>query len=309
MRRKRNQHRTRTRPPKSVAERQPFSEHLQELRTRLLYSVGAVLIFATAAYFVQQQIVHYLLKPAHNQHFIYTSPAGGIGFLFQICTDVGIVLALPVIFYQVLSFLKPLIASHVRRFVVRCAFVSAGLALLGLGFGYFMGLPLALHFLGHQFSTSQIQPLLTVSEYMSFVTIYLLGSALLFQVPLLLVIINRIKPQPPRRLLRFERYVIGGAFIVSMLMAPTVNIVDQLVIAGPLIAAYQVGIGAVWLTNRQSRNQRQVARLLEQDRQAQAQRQARPQPTMSATSQPRPVVSLPSRSVRAIRSFDIEAPQ
>ncbi|MGH7234543.1 MAG: twin-arginine translocase subunit TatC, partial [Candidatus Saccharimonadales bacterium] len=69
-------------------QKQQFAEHLQELRKRLLLSVSSVIIFSTAAYFVQQSLVRFLLKPAHNQHFIYTSPGGGIGFLFQVCTYV-----------------------------------------------------------------------------------------------------------------------------------------------------------------------------------------------------------------------------
>ncbi len=181
--------------PKPVDHRRPFIEHLHELRTRALRVAASVLVFGTAAYFVQQQLVHLLLKPAHGQHFIYTSPGGGIGFLFGLCTDVGLILSLPLLVYEVLGFLRPLLGHEVRRFVARSVAIAGVLAALGVAFGYFLGLPLALRFLSHQFTTSQITPLLTISEYMSFVTIYLAGSALLFQIPLVLIIINRIKPR------------------------------------------------------------------------------------------------------------------
>ncbi len=193
MRRRRSPTR-RTWQPRPIDRRRPFVEHVQELRTRAFRVGAAVLLFATAAYFVQQSLVKLLLRPAHGQHFIYTSPGGGIGFLFKLCTDVGLILSLPVLVYELLGFLRPLLDHQARRFVIRAVASSALLGALGVAFGYFLGLPLALHFLSAQFTTSQITPLLTISEYMTFVTVYLAGSALLFQIPLVLIIINRIKP-------------------------------------------------------------------------------------------------------------------
>jgi sec-independent protein translocase protein TatC len=253
----------------------------------------------TAAYFVQQQLVHVLLKPANGQHFIYTSPGGGIGFLFEVCTDVAVILSLPLLVYEVLGFLRPLLEREVRRFVTRCVAVSGALAALGLVFGYFLGLPLALHFLSHQFTTSQITPLLTISEYMSFVTVYLAGSALLFQIPLVLIIINRIKPLSPKGLIGVERWVIVIAFVAAMLMAPTINVVDQLIIAGPMILAYQVGVGAIWWTNRRPKRSKHVAALMERDRLTQAQRlqraaEARAGLSLSSTTSSTPTSRRPS---------------
>jgi sec-independent protein translocase protein TatC len=246
---------------------QTFADHLLELRKRLFYVAGRVLFFSTVAYFVQQQLVHLLLTPAHNQHFIYTSPGGGITFLFEVCTYVGIAMSIPVFVYQLLRFIEPVMSDNRRQFVLKMGCSSVFLAAIGLIFGYAIGLPAALHFLGHQFTTNQITPLFTIQEYMSFVTVYLIGSALIFQLPLVILFINHIKPLKPNRLLHFERYVIAAAFIISMVMAPTVNIIDQLVLAGPIIVTYQVAILLVMLTNRK-RNSR-LAKLLAQDDAAQ----------------------------------------
>jgi sec-independent protein translocase protein TatC len=254
--------------------RRQFAHHLQELRRRLLFVAVTVLVFSTAAYFVQQSLVSFLLKPAHNQHFIYTSPGGGIGFLFQVCSYVGIIASIPILIYQALRFIEPVIGDNKRLLVIKMSCMSAVLAALGFSFGYLIGLPAALHFLSHQFTTTQIQPLLTIQEYMSFVTVYLIGSALIFQLPLIVVFINRIKPLKPSQLFGFERYVIAGAFIVSMLMAPTVNLIDQLVLAGPIIVIYQLAIAVVLLNNR-GRRTTKVDDLIEQDQALQAARQAK----------------------------------
>jgi sec-independent protein translocase protein TatC len=233
----------------------PFIEHLYELRKRLIYIVGSILLFATLAYSVQQHIVSFLLKPANHQQFIYTSPGGGINFLFSICLYVGVAASTPIIVYQLLAFLRPLIETHVVRSVVRYSFFSGILAIIGFCFGYYVGLPAALHFLSNQFTTKQIHPLFTLQEYMSFLTIYLLGSMLLFQLPIILLFIDRIKPLQPRKLFKAQRYVIVGAFIIAMIMAPTTNIFNQLIIAGPIIAMYYLTIALLWAIHKRQHQQ------------------------------------------------------
>lgn len=250
--------------------RLPFIEHLYELRKRLVYVIASVLLFSTLAYFVQQYIVNFLLRPSKGAQFIYTSPGGGINFLFTVCTYVGITASTPVIIYQLLGFFAPLIKDSTRRSIIRYSCLSSLLAVIGFCFGYFIGLPAALHFLSNQFTTKQIHPLFTIQEYMSFLMIYLLGSAALFQLPILLLFINRIKPLPPRKLLKAERYVIVAAFIIAMVMAPTPNIFDQLIIAGPVILIYNLSILLIWMTNRRGHRPEHIMKLLEHDQQVQA---------------------------------------
>ncbi|HUD81533.1 MAG TPA: twin-arginine translocase subunit TatC [Patescibacteria group bacterium] len=251
---------------------QPFIEHLYELRRRLIYVVASIIIFSTLAYFVQQYLVSFLLHPSKGQQFIYTSPGGGIGFLFSVCTYVGIAASIPVIVYQILGFLEPLIAEHIRRRIIKYSLVSAALAVVGFCFGYFIGLPIALHFLRNQFTDRQIRPLFTIQEYMSFLMVYLLGSSLLCQLPLFLMFTNHIRPLKPRKLFNAQRYVIVAAFVIAMIMAPTTNIFDQLVIAGPIILVYNLSIILIWRVNRQNRRPDYVAKLLEKDREVQAAR-------------------------------------
>src|SRR5665213_3674218 len=116
--------------------KKPFVEHLHEIRKRLFYVIGSIALFSTLAYFVQQNIVHFLLAPAKSQQFIYTSPGGGISFLFQICTYVGIIISLPVILYQLMRFLEPVITNNVSKIILKASFVSLLLATAGFTFGY-----------------------------------------------------------------------------------------------------------------------------------------------------------------------------
>jgi len=259
----------------------------------LYYIAASVLLWGCAAYGVQQHLVNVLLRPARGEHFIYTSPGGGIDFLFRICAYSGIVLSLPVIVYNVLRFIEPLISKGSRRFIAAGSLLSGLLAAGGVVFGYYVGLPAALHFLLHQFQTVQIQPLVTIQSYLGFVIVYMVGSAMLFQLPLLLLLINRIKPLKPRRLLHYERWVILAAFVMAGLMNPTPNVFSQLLVAGPFILMYQLGIILIAIINR-GRKLSRVEQLHQLDVEAQASRQSR-----TSNLEPIPALALPQAAPRS----------
>ncbi|HSX30785.1 MAG TPA: twin-arginine translocase subunit TatC [Candidatus Saccharimonadales bacterium] len=259
----------------SSNDKLPLIEHIHELRRRLFYVAACVAVGSAVAYGFERKLIDILLRPSHGQHFIYTSPLGGMNFLFSVCLDLGLVVATPVIIYQLLAFLKPLMEHTTRRFLLAASATAGIVALCGVLFGYFIGLPSALHFLLHQFTTVQVRPLITIQSYMQFVALYLFGSALMFQLPLILLIINRIKPLKPSKLFKYERHLVVGSFIIAFIMNPTPNIVDQLFVVLPMIITYQLGVGLVWLVNRRPRPS-PLQLLREQDAQRQAERAARP---------------------------------
>ncbi|HUB94143.1 MAG TPA: twin-arginine translocase subunit TatC [Verrucomicrobiae bacterium] len=254
----------------------PFIEHVHELRRRLFIVAACVAIGSTLAYGIQRQIIAALLRPSHGQNFIYTSPLGGINFLFSVCLDIGLVLSTPVIIYQLLAFVSPLMRDTTQRFLRTASAAAGGVALAGVVFGYFVGLPSALHFLLHQFTTIQVRPLITIQSYMQFVALYLLGSALMFQLPLIFVIINRIKPIKPSGLFKYERHLIAGAFIVAFIMNPTPNLLGQMIVVVPIILMYQFGIILIWAINRSNARPSWLQPLIEQDTKRQIERADRP---------------------------------
>lgn len=266
----------------------PLIEHVRELRRRFMRVAICVVVGSVLAYSVQQKIINILLRPSHGQNFIYTSPMGGINFLFGVCIDIGLVIATPLIVYQVLAFIQPLMRDTTHRFLVVSSCAAGAVALAGVLFGYFFGLPSALHFLLHQFTSIQIRPLITIQSYMQFVALYLLGSALMFQLPLILLIINRIKPLRPSGLFKYERHLIAGAFIIAFIMNPTPNILGQLIVVVPILLMYQLSILAIWVVNR-SRDPEWLKQLMEEDARRQAERANRPlQPFFAFNPKPAP---------------------
>lgn len=250
----------------------PFGEHFRELRRRLTYIAIAVIGWSIVAGLVEHQIVALLLRPSNGARFMYTSPLGGINFLFNICIYTGFALSIPVIVYQFLRYIEPLMQAHSARFIRLGSIASGILAVAGMLFGYFIGLPAALQFLLNQSVNSQIRAQLTIESYLSFVGFYMLGAALMFQVPLIILFINRVTPLSPRQLLRHERWAILFAVVLAMVMNPTPNLFDQLFVAGPIVLTYQIGIVIVWWQSRTPRKMRQLQMLRAEDAKLQAER-------------------------------------
>jgi sec-independent protein translocase protein TatC len=312
---KRNHSKNQLNREKPAPKALPFIEHLFELRRRLFYVAVSVGVWSGLAYAVQMHIVSVLLRPAHGQSFIYTSPGGGLDFLFRICIYTGLILSTPVIVYNILRYIEPLITRASLRFIAWGSFAATLLAAAGVLFGYYIGLPAALHFLLHQFTTLQIKPLVTIQSYMSFVMVYMLGSALLFQVPLMIIFINRVKPLTPRGLFRYERWVILFAFILAGLMNPTPNLIDQMLLVGPIIFTYQFGILLIYFINRPARSKK-VQRLLAEDSAMRAARLERVQSAKALwqaaetiADQPTPLRPTVQRRTQRIAQASITPPK
>jgi Sec-independent protein secretion pathway component TatC len=173
------------------------------------------------------------------------------------------------------------------RFMLGTSAFSGILALIGIVFGYMVGLPAGLHFLLHGFmsNTPQIKALLSIQSYLSFIVTYLLGAALLFQLPLVFVLINRFKPLNARKLLTHQRWVILVAFIVGAIVSPSPDVRSQTIMSLPIIAMYELSVTIIWATNRKHKRPQYVADLLRRDTETRAARLARFQAAQAAWQQ------------------------
>lgn len=232
----------------SNAPRQSFSEHIQELRRRLTYCLLTLVAGSVVGYLLHRPLLHTLTAPLKQQLY-YTSPVGGFNALIKISVVFGLVLTVPVGVYQLAKFLTPAFRGHGRSRPLRLVVASLILAAAGVSVGYYISLPAALHFFS-QVTGSELKPLIVVNDYLNFVLAYLVAFAVLFQVPLVMLFINRVTPQRPRKLMSYQRWVILGSFILAAVLTPTPDPLNQTLMAAPMIVLYQVGVLAVWLQNR-----------------------------------------------------------
>jgi sec-independent protein translocase protein TatC len=246
-------------PEQADAQQLPtFLDHVHELRRRLFWVVGIVLVASSAAYSFLGTILEILTQPLGDERLFYLTPGGGLSFSFKLCALVGLLVAVPLIMYHLYRFLEPLMGAWRRSALFYVGF-STALAVSGVLFAYFVSLPAAIKFLTG-FSVNHIQAMLTADSYLSFVATYLLGAALLFQIPLLLLIINTMTPLKPSKLMKLQKFVIVGAFIIGAMISPTPDIMNQAFLAVPIIAMYQLGVILVWIQNgARSRKQARIA--------------------------------------------------
>lgn len=227
---------------------QPFSEHVRELRRRSIYFFATLFLGSIVGFAIHQRLFSLIRRPLQQQLY-YTTPTGGFNAIIKISIVFGVIVAVPVLVYQLGKFLSP--AFNRRIHAIPIILFSIILAASGVLFAYFISLPAALRFLAN-IDTKNLQSLITVNEYLNFVFSYVAGFALLFQLPLIMLFINRIKPQRPGSLMRIQRWVILGSFIVAAILTPTPDPVNQFIMAAPIILLYQFSVVLIWFINRKN---------------------------------------------------------
>jgi len=244
-------------------------DHVRELQGRLFAVVAVFVVVSAASYPFFDKIVNFILAPLGNDHeLVYLTPGGAFSFIIQACMYVGFVGALPAIIYNVYRFIMPVMKKNTLNRALVFTIASLLLAIGGMAFAYYVSLPAALYFLTN-FDLYHINPMLTIDSYFSFVMTYMLAGALLFQIPLIMLIINGATPLKPKKLMKFQDKIILGSFIVAAIISPTPDALNQTLLASPMIVMYQAGIVLVWFKNR--RKQKAVthvshvpARIIEQ---------------------------------------------
>ncbi|HSX01273.1 MAG TPA: twin-arginine translocase subunit TatC, partial [Candidatus Saccharimonas sp.] len=201
------------------------------------------------AYIWRQPLIELMRRPL-GQPLFYTSPTAGFNFVMELCLLAGFLLALPVLCYQLVRFIEPVFTQRLRgRDIVRLISTSSVLVLAGVAFGYYLSLPAALRFFT-LVGSNDLRPLISADQYLRFLLSHLAIFAAAFQLPLLLLVINRFTPLDPRRLGRARRYVIVGAFALALIVPWAPDPLSQLILALPIIALYELSILLVRLSNR-----------------------------------------------------------
>ena len=269
---------TQSNRPAEITKKLPtFLDHLNELKSRLFWVAMAFIVAAGAAYPFYQQIIHAIVAPLGDQKLYYTTPAGGLSLIIKVCMFAGLIGMLPVLIYHLYRFVSPIMQKKSARSLVIYTFSSVILAALGIAFAYFVSLPASLYFLTG-IEVAEVNPLLTLDAYLSFTSAYIIAGALLFQLPLVMLIINSVSRLTPKKLMSYQRYLIVGAFIVAAIITPTPDAVNQTLLAAPIVIMYQIGIVIIWLKNRRSRpkldsRQQTSSQLISSDKKPQLRKQ------------------------------------
>jgi sec-independent protein translocase protein TatC len=240
-----------------------FAGHLQELRRRLTWPALILLVGSSVAYLFHNRLISFLKAPLH-QTLYYNSPAGGFNFIMKICFITGLTLAIPVLIYNLISFIEPAVDKKItRRLITMVTLLSLTLGLAGAAFAYYGALPMSLHFFGN-INISGVNPLISANDYLNFALTCILTFIILFQLPLLVLFINHIKPFPPGKLLKYEKYVIVGSLAIALVLPFSYDPLTQFLIAVPIIVLYNLSIMLVYVANHGRWGKKSTATVVKQ---------------------------------------------
>jgi sec-independent protein translocase protein TatC len=226
----------------------PVLEHLAELRLRLFISAGALLVAAIICFSNITLIRGILTGPLDGLQLIFLSPPEAFMSNLRLSLVSGLVLASPVIIYEVLAFIFPGLTRSEKIFFL---LVLAGTVVLfggGVLFAYYVVFPMALNFF-LQFAANQLVPRFTVSEYISFVFSFHLGFGLVFQLPLLTWALGKLGLLTSGFLKRNRKIALLVMLVLSAIITPP-DIISQVAMVLPLLLLYEIGIIMVLISEK-----------------------------------------------------------
>jgi sec-independent protein translocase protein TatC len=229
--------------------RMGLMEHLAELRNRLLWVVGALLIGTVISLAFAEPIIAFLKRPLGDAGLMAIGPTDTISIFFRVGFVSGAVLAMPVIVYQLLAFVTPGLYPNERRTLLLIMPGIMVLFFLGAAFSYFIMLPVAIGFL-QNFLGSVIDQEWTIDRYMNFVTRVVFWIGVFFETPLVIAFLARIGLVTGQRLLHYWRHAIVAISIIAAMITPTVDPVNMVIVMIPLIILYFLGVGLAFLLFR-----------------------------------------------------------
>ena len=225
-----------------------FLEHLEELRWRLLKSVLAVVVLSIAAFYFSDKIITFIKLPLGDVQLYNIQVTGSFYAYLKVSLITGILAALPLVFYQMWSFISPGLYKKEKVLILPLVMVSTVLFLIGAAFCFVVVLPLSFKFL-IGFSGELIVNNITIGSYISFVGLLLIAFGAAFQLPVLAYVLGKIGLVTPRALSKGRRYALITILISAAIITPP-DVFTQVLLAAPLYFLYEISILVVKLTGK-----------------------------------------------------------
>jgi sec-independent protein translocase protein TatC len=231
-----------------------FVEHLEELRRRLIWSV----VFVGAAFGLcwlgAGDLLDFASAPIRSANpdvtLSLSRPQDIVGLHVKVTLVASLFLSAPFLLAQAWLFIAPGLYPHERQYAVPFVLLASLLFLAGGAFGYFIAFPTALRFLLTWIVESHLTPIIDVGEYFNLFFMILVAFGLSFQIPAIVFVLSRIGLVNARFLLAKLKYAAFVCVVIAAILTPTTDPGNMLVLAGPMIVLYCVGIGVAWMFGR-----------------------------------------------------------
>jgi len=235
------------RPPKPSPDAMTLFEHLAELRKRIIISILAFIVGSVVCYALYNHLLNFLRQPyckaIHARvcpDFVILQPLQGFSARLDLSAVGGLVLALPIILWEIWRFVTPGLKANEKRYAIPFVFGTVLLFLAGAVVAYEM-FPRGLGFLIHQ-SGNGVKPFISVQSYVSLISLLIVVFGLAFEFPAVLVGLEMAGVVRPAGLRRFRRYAILTIVVFAALVTPSADPFSMFALAVPLYLFYEGAI-------------------------------------------------------------------
>ena len=219
-----------------------FLEHLEELRGRLIKGLVALAVGAVGAFIWVEELIRLLQAPIKNLGVELQALQVSDVFMVEIMVSVGagLVVASPIIFYQLWRFVEPALGKTTRRNTLMIVLFSSAFFVGGIVFAYLVLLPVSLHFFT-SLGAGLVESNFSIRSYLGYVVWMLLAAGMVFQLPILSLILTRVGLLTPPFLRHYRRYALVGILVLAAVLTPP-DPLSQIMMAVPLLGLYELSI-------------------------------------------------------------------
>jgi len=249
--------------PEPVPE-MTFTQHLEELRDRLVRCMVAVLICTAGCYAFAGELFAKLMEPLivvlqpTGGSLIYTGVTEAFFTEMKVALIAGLFVASPYVFYQLWMFIAPGLYEDERKYMIPIAIISAICFVSGALFGYYIVFPFGFDFF-MGYASDFVKPMPSLAEYFSFSVSMLFAFGLVFELPLFILFLARLGMVTHVSLRKHQKYAVLGSFIVAAVLTPGPDAISQLLMAAPLCLLYEVGIWVAYLFGKRPKKEQTEA--------------------------------------------------
>ena len=237
----------------AVAREMSFIEHLEELRRRILWAVVCVAATFAVCWVFAGDLYDIASAPIRANPAVTLSvsrPQDIFGLHMKVTLVASLFFSSPLILTQAWLFISPGLYRHERRYAIPFVVSASLLFVTGGAFGYYVAFPTALRFLLDWIVASNLTPIIDAVEYFDLFFSIMVALGIVFQIPAVIFVLSRIGLITAGMLVRYFRHAVVGSVVVAAVITPTTDFGNMLIIAGPMIVLYGVGIAVAWAFGR-----------------------------------------------------------
>ena len=237
----------------AAVEAMTFLDHLDELRKRIVWAVASVAVAFAACWIFAGELYDIASAPIRMNPAVTLAvvrPQDIFSLHMKVTLVAAVFAAAPLVLLQAWLFISPGLHPHERRWAVPFVLSGSVLFITGGAFGYYVAFPLALNFLLDWIAAARLTPIINAVEYFDLFFSIVMALGIVFQIPAVIFVLSRIGLVTAATLIKYFKHAVLACVVCAAILTPTTDFGNMLVIAGPMILLYCVGIVVAWVFGR-----------------------------------------------------------